>query len=70
MTNHRKAGKMFMWCFGLMIITIIISVLLGLYGNTRLWEQFGLLIGIVGISSLIFGFYGGLLLSREDIKVV
>jgi VIT1/CCC1 family predicted Fe2+/Mn2+ transporter len=70
MTNHRKAGKMFMWCFGLMIITIIISVLMGIYGNARLWEQFGLIIAITGLSSLIFGFYGGLLLSREDIKVV
>ena len=51
-------------------LIIIISVLMGIYGNARLWEQFGLIIAITGLSSLIFGFYGGLLLSREDIKVV
>jgi hypothetical protein len=72
MTNHRKAGKMLKWCFGLMITSSIIYFITYLYmDNYRVDEDvpfyLGLIIAIAGLVSSIFGFYGGILLSKEDI---
>lgn len=72
MTNHRKAGKMFKWCFGLMIATSIIYFITYLYMDNYIVDEdvpfyLGLIIAITGLVSSIFGFYGGILLSKEDI---
>ena len=72
MTNHRKAGKMFKWCFGLMITTSIIYFITYLYMDNYVVDEdvpfyLGLIIAITGLVSSIFGFYGGILLSKEDI---
>ena len=67
MTNHRKAGKMFMRCFALMLTSIIIAVLIIVYGNERTYVEIGPVNAVLGVSSLIFGFYGGFLLSKEDV---